>query len=155
MSSFTYESFRQIKIEHTFTGAINDGANGSVITLSDIPTLDIGEFIYEVFYREGASTLTSGDTAGTYLQVGIAIDDADAALNATDGVLDTITANTNGLKLNPAYTKCTVDGRAIELTPLGTDDITGGDIEIILTIARCDLEVIDGENYYGFPNKEV
>ena len=154
MASFTYENHRYAKIVHTFTGAANDGANGTVTTLDNIPTLDIGEYIYDVFYRV---TTPFTSSASFYLKVGIATDAPLAILNATTGIFDTMNTNATGLKPvvgTTSFNKCTVDGRNIEVIPVG-GDLTAGTVEITLTIARNDFEVTDGAAYYSLPSKEV
>ena len=135
-----YEDFRRINIPFTFDGTANKGANGSSLTFGLAPYLDEDEFVYEVFYRI-TSALTSGDTAGTYLEMGITVDDVDCIFNSTTGIIDTLNGTTTGVKLEPAYTKSTVDGRLIIGTVGGTNDITGGTMEIILTVARANFSV--------------
>jgi len=150
MSDFTYESNRQIKIVHTFDGTSGSGAEDSLTVLTDIPTLDIGEYISDVFYR----VTTPFNASGTfYLQAGIKTDDADAALNLTTGILTTLNTNALGIKVVPAYTKCTVDGRDIEVVPKG-GDVTVGTIELTLTISRNELVVSNPDSYYSVPDKE-
>lgn len=140
----SFENIRLIKITNTFDGTAGNGANGDFITLADEPTLDTGEFIYEVFYRV-TTTLTSGDTAGTYLTSGINVDDNDAILNSTTGIIDTLNAGAAGTKPTHVYSKSTIDRRDIVLKTEGTNDITGGTIEIILLVARGNtLEVDEG-----------
>ena len=134
-----HEKFRTTKIVFTFTGAAGAGANGNFsIDKNPIPYLNQGEFIYEVFYRV-TTTLTSGDTAGTYLQLGLTVDDVDCIFDATTGIVDTLNTNALGIKTAPvAYTKSLIDGREIVADIGGTNDITGGVLEVIITIARAD-----------------
>lgn len=139
-TAVSYEPFRLLNIPFTFTGAVGFGANGSDLTLGLAPYLDEGEYVYEVFYRI-TTPLTSGDTAGTYLQLGIGVDDNDCIFNSTTGIVDTLNATTTGVKIEPAYTKSTIDGRLVSGTAGGTNDITGGTIEILLTIARAQISV--------------
>jgi hypothetical protein len=143
LQTYFYQPFKTIKISFTFTGASGAGANNFPLSIDSNPTpfLLEDEFVYEVFYRV-TNPLTSGDLAGTYLRVGIDVDDVDAILNSTTGILNTLNTNADGFKLNPAYTKAT-EQRNIVMRPLGTDDITGGEIEIILTIAKCNPVQLD------------
>jgi hypothetical protein len=138
-----YENFRTVKINYVFTGAANFGADNTLFSLdmNPQPALAVDEFVYEVFYRV-LDPLVSSNTAVSFLRIGIDVDDNDAILNATTGILDTLNTNQLGLKLNPAYTKAT-DERLIICRTLGGADITAGELEIILTIARCNEIEVD------------
>lgn len=141
-----HEPFRYVKLNFTFNGNANSGANGDLtINKNPIPTLNEGEFIYQVFYRV-TTTLTSGDSDATYLQLGINVDESDAILGATTGIVDTLNTGSTGTIPVHKYTKATVDNRTITGSVGGTDDITAGSIEIILTIARCN-EIFDGTEF--------
>jgi hypothetical protein len=133
-----HESLRTIHIDFTFTGASGFGANGVALSIdkNPLPFVNTDEFIFDAFYRV-TTTLTSGDAAGTYLEAGIKVDDADCILTSTTGVVNTLNSGAAGTKPAIAFTQATVDGRLIELVPGGTNDITGGTIEIVLVIARC------------------
>lgn len=133
-----YEPHRTISFSFTFDGSSGFGLNAtaSVINRNPIPFLDEGEFVSEVFYRV-TTPLTSGDTAGTYFKIGLNVDDDDCVLNSTTGIIDTLNATALGTKPTHAYTKATADGRELIMSTEGTNDITGGTIEIVLTITRA------------------
>jgi hypothetical protein len=131
-----YEPFRTISIEMSFNGTGGAGATGNfIIDRNPIPFLDIGEFVYEVFYRVTTTLVSAG--AAT-LELGITTDDPDCILTTTTGLMSTLNTNGAGFKLNPgAYTKSTVDGRELIAT-VGTADITAGVLEVVLVIARAE-----------------
>jgi hypothetical protein len=131
-----HENLRFVRIDMTFTGAGSSGATGNfAIDKNPVPFIDSGEFIYEVFYRVTTTLVSAG--AAT-LELGITTDDPDCALDTTTGLMSTLNSNAAGLKSAPvAYTKSTVDGRELIAT-VGTADITAGELEIILAIARVD-----------------
>jgi hypothetical protein len=138
-----YENFRTVKLNYVFTGASNFGADNTLFSLdmNPQPALQTDEFVYEVFYRV-LDPLVSSNTATSYLRIGLDVDDTDAILNSTTGILDTLNTNQLGFRLNPAYTKAT-DERLIICRTLGGNDITVGELEIILTIARCNEVELD------------
>lgn len=140
MITMGYEPLKTIKIDFTFTGESGFGANGVPLSIAEdvAPCLNQEEFVYEVFYRI-TTPLTSGDAAGTYLKAGLNVDDDDCILNSTTGIIDTLNAGATGTKPVHAYTKSTINTRIIELIPEGTNDITGGTIELILIIARANI----------------
>lgn len=143
----TFENTRLIKIIKSFDGSTENGANGNIDLGSGYYTLDSDEFIYEVFYKVPV-TLTSGDTAGTYIKMGIKIDDEDAILTSSTGIVDTLNAGAAGTKPTHAYSIATVDGREIYAEVVGTNDITGGTIWIYLTIARGnETDIVEGLEY--------
>lgn len=134
-----YEPHRTISFPFTFTGDAGFGLNStaSVIDRNPIPFLDEGEYVSEVFYRV-TTPLTSGDAAGTYFKIGLNVDDDDCVLNSTTGIINTLNAGATGDKPVHAYTKSIADGRELIMSTEGTNDITGGTIEIVLTITRAE-----------------
>lgn len=138
-----YENFRTVKLNYVFTGGAGAGADNTLFSLdmNPQPALTVDEFVYEVFYRV-LDPLVSSNTAVSYLRIGIDVDDNDAILTSTTGILDTLNTNQLGFKLNPAYTKAT-DERLVICRTLGGVDITAGELEIILTIARCNEIELD------------
>jgi hypothetical protein len=121
----------------TFDGTAGKGANSQGITIDSDYKLENGEYICGVFYRV-TTPLVSGDGAGTYIELGIPVDDASAILNSTTGIVDTLNAGAIGTKISHSYTKATTT-RDITGDVKGTSDITAGEIEIVVSIAKTRL----------------
>lgn len=137
MATGTFENLRTIKISNTFDGTATNGANGGIIDLGVAPELDENEFIFDFLYKVD-TTLTSGDTAGTYLTAGITVDDTDALLTSSTGIVDTLNSGAAGTKPTIAYSIATTNGRDIVLQVGGTNDITGGTLSLFIVVARMD-----------------
>jgi hypothetical protein len=142
MAIIGYENIRALKFSKTFDGTSGNGANGSVTI--DTLCINKDEFIYDVFYKV-KTALTSGDSANTYLQVGIAVDDPDCVFNSTTGVVDTLNSGASGTKLDPDYTTSSIDKRLIVAEVGGTNDITAGVIEVYLVVMR--VNAIDDTSF--------
>jgi hypothetical protein len=117
-----------LQFEKTFDGTAGNGAVGAL----DIPTFTIkqGEYITQVYANVETELVSVDNTA--YINVGIEVDDEDAALDSVTGSVESLNGNGVTQILTPALTKATEDRTIV--ASVGGSDITAGVLKVTLIL---------------------